>query len=276
MAVNEGASTSNQSQNRGLLLPGHNYIGPGNSMPNGPPIDIDDAIAMQHDIEYEKAESADDIRRMRELIYQADVKAIFDFYKEWKDNYNWHALIGSAGLTLKAGFELLLGRPLHPTELKRQPNSVAQYHYDMYKNNDNYLDPRNVRKYKKNVENRMFHKNKNNNLHNYYNSNKRLKGETPIIKQTKKPQTMIYRSPDKTVKQWIYLKKYKKYEYKKHHYHLRISTIKSNNDRNYRSFISQHYKPNNKIKYIRTIILKDKRKKKRKRYGHAWSQTIKN
>jgi hypothetical protein len=43
-----------------MLLPGHHYIGPGNPVPNGVPVDQDDRIALLHDIRYEYARNAED------------------------------------------------------------------------------------------------------------------------------------------------------------------------------------------------------------------------
>ena len=39
---------------KGFLVPGYNYCGPGNPLPNGPPVNELDQICMEHDYDYEK------------------------------------------------------------------------------------------------------------------------------------------------------------------------------------------------------------------------------
>ena len=85
------------------LFPGHNYLGPGNPLPNGEPVDEDDAIAREHDYAYAAAKTKDDIRK-------ADQIAIQKFSKV----NNWHATVGATGLRLKNIGESFVGEQLYP------------------------------------------------------------------------------------------------------------------------------------------------------------------
>lgn len=79
---------------KGLLFPMHNYLGPGNPINNGPPVDTDDMIAEKHDIAYHMARGSGDIRR-------ADVEAIKEFMADAVANNNWHAAVGAVGIGVK-------------------------------------------------------------------------------------------------------------------------------------------------------------------------------
>lgn len=85
-----------------MLFPGHNYLGPGNPVDNGEPVDEDDLTAQIHDRAYESANSDSDIR-------EADKVAIFDFAKEAVLHNNWHAGIGAIGLGAKYALESVTG-----------------------------------------------------------------------------------------------------------------------------------------------------------------------
>ena len=90
-----------------FTIPGHNYFGAGNHINSGAPIDSDDVIAMQHDLDYENASNEND-------IHEADKKAIsvfiFDFFK----NKNWHSAIGAMGIGLKHLTEIICCRIFYP------------------------------------------------------------------------------------------------------------------------------------------------------------------
>lgn len=85
-----------------MRLPGHNYIGPGNDLDIGDPIDEDDLIALQHDIRYELAHSEDD-------IINADLDAIDEFLRDFYINNNYHSIVGAIGLSFKFAFEKVFG-----------------------------------------------------------------------------------------------------------------------------------------------------------------------
>lgn len=85
-----------------LRFPYHKYLGPGNNIESERAIDIDDLIALQHDIEYLEAKKLSDIER-------ADIKAIQEFYLEFITKLNFHALCGWVGLTVKRYLEDKVG-----------------------------------------------------------------------------------------------------------------------------------------------------------------------
>lgn len=83
------------------VLPKHRYIGPGNSVRSGKPVDRDDEIAEEHDLRYVVE---------AENVHGADVDAFDDFASDWQKNWNWHSLVGAAGLGLKYQFENVFGQ----------------------------------------------------------------------------------------------------------------------------------------------------------------------
>lgn len=84
------------------VLPFHRYIGPGNPSENGPPVDEDDKIARQHDHNYDRARSDEEVRA-------ADRQAIANFRRNWVRDKNWHSFIGDVGLSLKYLIESYTG-----------------------------------------------------------------------------------------------------------------------------------------------------------------------
>lgn len=97
---------------RKLLMPGHKYLGPGNKLSVGSPVDTDDYIAQQHDLAYENA-------RCKEDVHEADKKAIFAFILDCIKNKNWHSAIGAIGLGLKHVTEVICGKIFYPKLRKR-------------------------------------------------------------------------------------------------------------------------------------------------------------
>lgn len=95
------------TKGRGAVLPGHNFIGPGNPLDHAPPVDEDDAIAKEHDEAYAKAKRPAD-------VHKADEEAIKKFKKDWEDNGNLHSKIGQVGLQIKSGVEKHITGVLYP------------------------------------------------------------------------------------------------------------------------------------------------------------------
>nr|QUS52527.1 VP1 [Mute swan feces associated ambidensovirus 1] len=86
-----------------ITLPGHKYIGPGNSLDKGAiPVDYDDMISEDHDREYSKAKTQED-------IYNADKKylnkAVYDTFARG----NIHSGIGALGIGVKHAVEKVVG-----------------------------------------------------------------------------------------------------------------------------------------------------------------------
>lgn len=80
------------------VLPGHRYIGPGNPLDNGEPVDEDDWVAYLHDLEYSLAQSDQDIQ-------DSDKRAISSFLRIG----NWESILGAAGLSAKWLTEKVFG-----------------------------------------------------------------------------------------------------------------------------------------------------------------------
>lgn len=81
-------------------LPFHRYIGPGTNDFNPEPLDSDDKIAREHDLAYQFAESASDVR-------DADAKAVYDFAVDSLSNP--HSILGAVGIGAKYAVESLTG-----------------------------------------------------------------------------------------------------------------------------------------------------------------------
>lgn len=254
-----------------MNFPGHNYLGPGNPVSNGPPVDADDAIAKEHDEAYEEAQNSKDTpdnkRRFEEAIFHADVIAIFKFLKEHKDNNNWHALIGGIGLSIKVGLEKLLGKTLYPWELKKSPKEVIKYHENRYINNRNYISPRNLKIYNQRVKPFLYENN--NSLYNYYSGRKKQRIHTDKIHRAKKPQTYIHKIRNLTIKQKLYLNK-QRYQKKDPNWYLNQFNKKPKVNNTINPIVLSHpdninklYKSNLKFKIIKHKASNQKSKKRK-------------
>lgn len=100
------------------VLPGHKYIGPGNSLDNGEPIDVDDQIARRHDHAYNNAENT-------QQIVEADEFAIAEFWGDFKSSGNFHSALGAAGIGLKYAVEKVVGVQ-YPRVMKRVADSTSE------------------------------------------------------------------------------------------------------------------------------------------------------
>lgn len=96
-----------------FTFPGHRYLGPGNPLDNGEPVDSDDKIAQIHDTEYSQAKTKTD-------IFQSDQKAISAFSRDFILNRNWHSGVGALGLGIKYGTEKVLDHVLYPTGMNNE------------------------------------------------------------------------------------------------------------------------------------------------------------
>nr|QRQ90276.1 MAG: hypothetical protein 3 [Parvoviridae sp.] len=85
-----------------VSLPDHRYIGPGNTVDETPPIDTDDAIAREHDIAYNKAETQEDVQ-------EADRQGANEFLTDVIHNNNVHSIAGYIGLKAKEKIESVIG-----------------------------------------------------------------------------------------------------------------------------------------------------------------------
>ncbi|XP_075742053.1 uncharacterized protein LOC142794741 [Rhipicephalus microplus] len=102
------------------LFPGHRYLGPGNPLQNGEPVDEDDRIAKRHDEAYSRAESDAD-------VFAADRQSTKEFFKDFVSTGNWHSALGAAGLGAKNLVEeKVLGRSLYGMPPGRKRNNQEQ------------------------------------------------------------------------------------------------------------------------------------------------------
>lgn len=89
------------------LFPGHRYLGPGNRLHNGEPVDEDDRIARRHDEAYSRAQSDAD-------VFAADRQHTNEFFKDFVTTGNWHSALGAVSLgTKNLVEEKVLGRSLY-------------------------------------------------------------------------------------------------------------------------------------------------------------------
>lgn len=93
-----------------FLYPGHNYLGPGNSLQNGTPVDRADNIARVHDYDYFKAKTKQD-------IFRSDLKAIKEFKADYTNKFNLPSWVGEKGLIIKHGFEKAINKTVYPFNL---------------------------------------------------------------------------------------------------------------------------------------------------------------
>ena len=94
-----------------LLYPNHRYLGPGNPIDNGTPVDNADRIAQVHDIEYNSA-------RTKEDIFESDARAIQSFKSDFLAKPNLPSLVGPVGLGVKNTVEQsLLNTTIYPNNL---------------------------------------------------------------------------------------------------------------------------------------------------------------
>jgi hypothetical protein len=101
-----------------VSLPGHHYIGPGNTIDDISPIDVDDHIAREHDIRYENA-------RTQEDIHEADREGANEFLTDIIHNQNLHSVAGYIGLKAKEGVERVVGVQ-YPSNLPISPSGMSK------------------------------------------------------------------------------------------------------------------------------------------------------
>ncbi|XP_036327552.1 uncharacterized protein LOC118740163 [Rhagoletis pomonella] len=82
-------------------VPGYKYLGPGNKLNKGVPINEVDLIAQIHDIDYALAKCGKDIR-------EADLEAIRQFHKI-ENPFDFGRILGKFGLIAKYGIESITG-----------------------------------------------------------------------------------------------------------------------------------------------------------------------
>lgn len=89
-----------------LTLPGYKYLGPGNDLFSGEPVNDADKVAQTHDWDYAQAKSKQD-------IFKADKSAIDSF----KNTSGFGGFIGKTGLQIKNFFEESINHTVYPFNL---------------------------------------------------------------------------------------------------------------------------------------------------------------
>nr|QUS52530.1 VP2 [Mute swan feces associated ambidensovirus 2] len=85
-----------------FTLPDHKFLGPGNTIDDKTPLDLDDEFARVHDILYANALTQHDISKADEHFLEDTVSDIID-------NGNWHSLVSYLGIQLKHTLENIVG-----------------------------------------------------------------------------------------------------------------------------------------------------------------------
>ncbi|KAL3173909.1 hypothetical protein MRX96_001129 [Rhipicephalus microplus] len=89
------------------LFQGHRYLGPGNPLRKGDPVDEDDGIAKSHDEAYEQATSQED-------VFAPDQASAALFLNDFTRTGNWNSALGAVGLgTENIVEQYVLGRSLY-------------------------------------------------------------------------------------------------------------------------------------------------------------------
>lgn len=119
------ASVVNRIKEKGAVLPGTDYVGPGNSISIDAPRHESDAIAKDHDVGYQEAvrtataHSTDALRgsqfeTFKNTIRNLDESAIQKFKAHWDRDGKWQSLVGRWGLEAKQFLEDIFGHTLYP------------------------------------------------------------------------------------------------------------------------------------------------------------------
>lgn len=90
-----------------MLYPGHKYLGPGNKLNNGTPVDNADRIAQKHDYAYEAAKN-------KSQVFDADELAIKEFAADFVTKPNLPSFAGFVGLGAKHTVERATNSIIYP------------------------------------------------------------------------------------------------------------------------------------------------------------------
>lgn len=110
------------SSGKGFVLPGSDYIGPGNDIHIGPARSEADQVAKEHDIEYDRL-SKNPFKKQKtfhEAVGESDERAIEGFDKAYQNSGELNAKLGSIGLGIKRQVEKILGFPIYPRPAKQR------------------------------------------------------------------------------------------------------------------------------------------------------------
>lgn len=116
-AAGLGAATVglvNRIKEKGAVLPGTDYVGPGNPIYEGPAKDATDQTARDHDLIYTEIVKASIRQGWTKLkfdtyVQEADKLAATSFWKNYNDEGKWQAFFGALGLKVKEVIERKTG-----------------------------------------------------------------------------------------------------------------------------------------------------------------------
>lgn len=110
-----------------FVLPGYKYLGPGNNLYEGTPVNKADSIARKHDFEYNSAVN-------KSQVFDSDNRAILSFFNEYSENKTFGALVGALGLGAKTSVEQFFDTSIYPNteSMSKRPNE-QQYSFDHIK-----------------------------------------------------------------------------------------------------------------------------------------------
>lgn len=111
-----------------FLFPFHNYLGPGNPLDNGEPVNSADRIAQKHDWEYYYAKNQSDIEA-------SDRNAIAAFHQDG----SFSSKVGELGLSVKYLAENVFGN-IYPTMSKHSTDKTHNFFNEIQQRvKENYL-----------------------------------------------------------------------------------------------------------------------------------------
>nr|QTZ83159.1 MAG: structural protein [Motacilla cinerea ambidensovirus] len=112
-------------RNKGAVLPGTDFVGPGNPIDPKPARSETDQVAKEHDLGYDsllnraRSEYITEEEFRRE-VQNLDDEAIHRFSEEYQKSGTWQAFVGKYGLKTKRLIEDVLGAPVYPQQSKKR------------------------------------------------------------------------------------------------------------------------------------------------------------
>lgn len=110
------SKSNNNEPKQGYVLPGTDYVGPGNDIHIGPARSGTDQVAKEHDIAYDKLihKAQNGLlteEEFKKQLYEIDNTAIQEFSKQ----EDWQSFIGKWGLKFKTSVEQTINKPIYPS-----------------------------------------------------------------------------------------------------------------------------------------------------------------
>jgi hypothetical protein len=108
-----------RTNDKGLVLPNSEYIGPGNPVNVGAAKNPAEQTAKEHDINYTNLIQYAKTHQLTQQeftdkVHHLDQSAINSFENDWKSTGNWNAFIAKYGLTFKTAVERVYGKAIYP------------------------------------------------------------------------------------------------------------------------------------------------------------------